>query len=286
MWKHFCVLAIIVGFEWTCPVLNAQMPCASNLTEQYANIIYQIAQISIPDGRRTLPQYAREKGLKTTDVEKLFKGTGQMNCNGKVATANITGKANVLTFAGHQLYEENCGLKEPLKCIFTLDENPGTKEYEIDYSSLKKGDCRAGSITDWATVKLKEMVPNVKPYEIPTDEIPPRIQRNQPLLQASFKHDNFIVDGKYPKTIEECFAQDIDRRPTTPIQTSCNTGGASSGSAQFIREASTGKTVIGALNTREHARLKPGSGYDPDGLYNGSVELRGDFLKAVRENLK
>ncbi|MGZ3721420.1 MAG: hypothetical protein ACXVA9_00735 [Bdellovibrionales bacterium] len=250
-------------------------------------LLHQVVQISTPDGRQTLEQYAAAKKLPVNQVKKLFKATGTINCNGLQGTAQVTGKSNVLTLSGHGFFNQDCKPLNPINCEFTLDDEPGTKAYKLDMSSLKTGPCNMnGSRGDWATVKLTEAVPDILPYDIPTDAEPPRLAKNQPVLQASQKHKNFMDGVKYPKTVEECFVRDVDAHFETPIQTSCNTGKWSSGSAQFITEKSTGNVVIGALNTSEHIDKQAGSGYDSNTLYNSSVELRGDFLKAVRENLK
>lgn len=248
---------------------------------------HNVVQITTPDGRKTLPEYAAAKQLPLALVEKLFKATGKVNCNGHAMTAQITGKNNVLTLASHEFYHRDC-TTEKLTCVFTLDDELGSKEYPLDMPSLKTGKCAySGDSTDWATVKLEGAGPDVLPYEIPSVENPPPLVKGQPVLQVSIKHKNFKVGDKYPKTVEECIVRDVNLHAYVPVQTDCNTGGWSSGSAQFIREESTGKTVIGAINVSESkGEGVPGSGYDPNKLYNSSVELRGEFLKAVMENLK
>lgn len=275
--------------------------CEHAVFEKNCDLIHRVVQVTSEDPskedpqkpeehhRQTQEEYADSNELKRSVVREAFKATGILTCNEKSETAQLTGKNNVLTFAAHIFYNRaDCSRSNPIQCTFALDESSEKVPVDLAPSSLKLGGCGSiASAKDWGTAKLTKPIIGVKPYDIPSDDDPPQLRYGQLVIQSSGPQDNFIVNGRHPKSVEKCFIKDnglvFGQRS---VKTDCNTGRGSSGAAQFVVEESTRKYVLGAINVAEYVTKKPGTGYDVHQLHNSSVELRGEFLKAVRENLK
>lgn len=85
--------------------------------------------------------------------------------------------------------------------------------------------------------------------------------------------------------MEICRAEYIDLKHTiAPIKHSCDTGGGSSGSAQFVTR--NGKMIFVAININHQNKQSDGDDYYADTNYNGATPVSGRLLKAIRDAMK
>lgn len=265
------------------PVAGNEINCRKSASES-CEALHHVIWVTNEDHRKTIPDFARANNIPVDQFERTTKATGVINCGGREYTAQITGKSNVLTTAGHAFWRPDCRKVELKLCGFRLDNDPNAFEYGLK-SEITEGCPFPDMGKDWAVAKLKMPVPRVTPYDIPSSDI--AFSKDKPIRQISAKHENFVVSGSHPKTAENCFWRDPSPFHANVIQHDCNTGLESSGSAQFVREDGTNRFVIGAIHVAERINGNlPGTGYDRMGLYNLSVPLSGAFRAAVMESQK
>ncbi len=241
--------------------------------EEQAALLHRATRIG-RENRRPIPKA----------MEKKFAGTGLIVCGNDTVTAQVTGSANVITTAGHVFSTDDCQPKNREKCHFERTINGRIKEFRLNIKSLKTGGpCPSGErMTDWAVIKLEDPMPDVSPYEIPDEDN--LLKEGENILQITGMSVDYSVNGALPKAMEMCRAEKIDLTALAPVKHSCDTGGASSGSAQFVKRGD--KMIFAAMNVAEHGHLPPGSGFDEEMNYNTSTPVTGRFLKAIREAMK
>lgn len=218
-------------------------------------------------------------------MEKKFAATGLIVCGTDTVTAQVTGSANVITTAGHLFGTDDCQpVNRDNKCKFERTINGKIKSYPLNIKSLKIGSPCASDdrINDWAVLKLEDPISDVTPYEIPEQDN--LLIEGEDILQITGMSIDYSVNGTFPKSMEICRAEKINLTNRSPVKHGCDTGGVSSGSAQFVKRGD--KMIFAAMNVAEHGHLPPGSGFDEEMNYNTSTPVTGRFLAAIREAMK
>lgn len=257
---------------------HAVVPCPPRTgILKNASILHQIVQVGKEDGRQTFEEFAETNG-NLEEIKKTFAATGSVICDGNVQiSAQITMKKNIGTTAGHAFRNPKTCQRLPVKnCYFHTHATPDTK-YEIDMNSIKLEDpCVPGELgMDWAEFKLKKPAP-VAPYKIPeSDEY---LTRDQEITQVTGISKDFKRRNIFPRHIQQCAVRKVGFTKDSFIKTDCTTGPGSSGSAQL----DSNRTMV-SLNVAEIVRKAPGTGFDPNSLYNISVPVAGEFRKAILE---
>jgi hypothetical protein len=225
------------------------------------------------DNRQTLPEYAKSNDVNPSEINKKFSPTGLFSCEGKWATAQLTGANNVVTTASHVFYTRQCKRYKFVKHCFFRPLN-SARRYRVDLSSLLYGCNPDSRDNDWAVAKLVGRVENASFYNIPSPNIV--IPEGQKVTQISYLHKNFKRKGKYPPTVQDCAIR-MEKRSW--YLHDCDSGSGSSGSAQLIEN-----TIIG-INTAESATERDGSTFS-NTHWNLAIPLRGEFLNSIRKLLE
>jgi len=245
--------------------------------ENQANLLHRVARIGKED-RRVIPPA----------LQKKFEATGSLGCGGmRNLTAQVTGKGNVITTAGHTFFSKSC---EPLGakgCVFEVTVDGRKKTYKVKPETLKTGKCpRPDRNEDWATLQLEASIDGVTPYDIPESDL--FLNEGEQIMQISAHHVNFVVNNKTPKTMEECRIRGVFPGHTIPVQTDCDTGNTSSGSAQFVVRDK--KMIFAAMNVAEvrgsDGKLTDGTEFDDQNFFNISVPVSGEFLRSIKEQMR
>ncbi len=106
----------------------------------------------------------------------------------------------------------------------------------------------------------------------------------EPIMQVTGMSINYSVNGAFPKSMESCIAEKIDLNHPSPVKHGCDTGGVSSGSAQFaVRNK---KMIFAAMNVGGTKNAMDGTEFDADTNYNSSTPVSGRFLRAIKTAMK
>lgn len=259
--------------------------------QQYSDLI-QAATIVGEENRETEEQYAKTSQNPIEKVQQAFGATGILNCGGFELTAQVSGKANVLTTAGHMFFDDNCNPKPAVdvsQCFFRKSGNADEKLYYLDAASLKTGKCVVGgNMGDWATVKMTENVEGVEPYHVPSGPVRPKV--GETILTVSGYAMNFNDANQSSSNLNVCSIKEVLPDRNTPLRTDCDTGYGASGSAQFLLGPSgislePEKLILSAINVAQSKTHVDGAEYGPD-QYNISVPVSGKFLDAIKANMR
>lgn len=238
------------------------------------------------DERMTFEEYAKKKNVPVATIEKKFAATGSLVCAGFLSSAQLSGKNNVITTAGHAFHLADCAkmnLEHLRSCYYIHNPGPAETYYDLKTETIKFGGCKSGR-DDWAVAELKKPVGKVKPYLVP-DRDPQYISGSNVIMTAG-SHRDFKRGDRYPKTLTDCQIRDVIPNSDESLRTDCDSGGNSSGGAHLV-ETEKGLEIISVNIGRPNKYDKPprGTPYDKDNYYNVAVPLAGDFLKAVQETI-
>ena len=182
------------------------------------NNIKNVAVYGDRDGRQTEEEYAASHNLNPAYVKSQYASSGQLNCNGWQAEAQLTVKDNIITTASHVLQNsETCATQsKPEQCKFIYKIN--NQEFSIPIDSLLSQGYRCPnrheSELDWAVMKLKYPAQGLHPYRLPTAE-ERAVKEGQKVVAVGAmsidyqKRDSVTGKVSYPRHIEDCEIKDI-----------------------------------------------------------------------------
>lgn len=233
-------------------------------------------------------QKAHPEDKKTTllDVYKKFGATGRFNCGGKMGSANVTIKNDVITLTSHSFFKKDCSpiTDDFSTCNFETIPIPGkaSEKIPIDPDSLVYGsDCPdASDEDDWAVVKLKRNVPDVKPYVVDGKPVVVGMKVVGAMSAVLGFRD---ANGYYPPAITS--GEIKDATSASKWQTFMASNSAHEGSSGGAIALDSGDSLI------LKGIVKRGEGSDMSGTcspYNSSnyalgVGMQGLFLRKARE---
>lgn len=233
-------------------------------------------------------QKAHPEDKKTTlkDVYKKFSATGRFYCGGKMASANVTIKNNVITLAAHSFFKKDCSAitDDFSNCYFEAIPLPG-KAYEqipIDPKSLAYGsDCPdANPEDDWAVVKLKWKVPDVSPYSVDGKDL----EEGQPIVGTMATAKGMKNGGLRPAITIGKIMETTDTSRWQTFRASNSTTGGSSGGAFAIDTGGESLFLKGIVKGGEGPEFSQTClPYDSTENFAFGVTLKGRFLKKVKE---
>ncbi len=204
--------------------------------------------------RYTYEQYAARKGLGPAAILQRYASTSVLRCNGRQATAQLTGANNIISTAGHLFNDRDTCRKisEAKDCEFSVTTLSGIKKYKVAELLATGSKCpeNGGKFgDDWAVLRLRENVRDVTPYKLPmTGDIPKEDESVVAVSGAA--RDFFLFDSRrnkyYPRTIEDCSVKYV--RPVSGdgsyAETDCDAAELSSGGS-LLRSSKTGDVLIG-----------------------------------------
>jgi aerobic-type carbon monoxide dehydrogenase small subunit (CoxS/CutS family) len=260
----------------------------ANSNAHHSDLI-QAATIVGADDRKTEDEYAQSSGSALDRVNQAFAASGILNCGGFEQTAQITGKNNVITTAGHMFFDDNCNARansDVSQCFFRGSGAANEKLYYVDASTLKAGTCqKGGHIEDWAVMKLTEAVEGVEPYRVPSNKV--RFREGDTILNVSSFAVNFKGGNQEQANLNVCSIKAVFPDRYTPLKTDCDTGPGASGSAQFILGSGgvslePANLILSAINVAESKDHSDGADYNDKSQYNVSVPVAGKFYDALK----
>lgn len=276
--KIIFLIFIELFFELTA---NAILPVAPCNRTSFKEIRQLTNYFGSRDPRRTVNQYAAEKGLSVAQVEKQFSATGKITCPGaESGTAQLVGRNNLITTAGHIFYDRNCHPANLNLCYFQTVFGKKVK-VKIKPSTAKIASCLGlspNSKDDWAILELEKPIKSATPYLVPT--APVSFTPGDRITEVSGQSDNF--PHKAPN-IGECSvrAVGLSSYPNIPYVTDCSNGNGSSGSAQLVqREAGWELQAVDVLHNQ---RARDGSDYDlSQSFFTASAPVAGEFYTTLK----
>lgn len=225
--------------------------------------------------RFTFEEYASQKKIPLTDLEKRFAATGNIRCGEHQASAQLTGAADILTTSAHLLFSPTCVPKTEVgpanKCIFLATVNGDRRTFDVKERLASGCDNKIGQEhkwgDDWLIVQLRSPVSGAKPYRIPVkgdvhiDEEP--VVAIEGASRDFFRFSN----GKktYPRSVQECRVRFIREASGegSYVETDCDGAPLASGSS-LLRDTRKGDTLLG--------------------IFRGNFEFSDALEKALREN--
>ena len=232
----------------------------------------------LSDARLTIPEFAHKTGQDVSVFEKRYASTGILACSGTYATAQLTIRHDIVTTAAHAFFDPEGRPRGDLSsCTFNIDVDNAHHSIPIEVSSLRVGSRRPYGVSpvhDWAVVRLKQGVPDARPYSLgtPNDE---RI----PVVMLAHRHRGWVHDGM--KAIEACTlrtAHRVDYGSAREIGIDCSAGEGASGSAILLPGSNT--AMIGIYVGWRSTHPDSAGPYSPNHM-NFGVAVEGPFRNAV-----
>lgn len=287
---------------------NATLPCAHNsallqILRLNPNV-QNVAAYGDHDGRLTEKEYADLHGKTLESIQQQYAASGQLNCNGLIAEAQLTVKDNIITTASHVLEDlETCQhYANAEQCKFSYISKGRRITIPVE-SLVEKGfRCpgRHSPDLDWAVMKLKSPATGVTPYRLP-NENESYVKKGRKVVAVAEMSIDFQkkdpVSGKitYPRHIEDCEIRDLYGAPPRLYGDNCSGSKGSSGGSILSDDMESPAllaTVSYSLETADEALRAKGSGvpnirpYEKDVWQNFSVPVDGAFLNAIRKAIK
>ena len=230
---------------------------------------------------------------------KAEGATGKLDCNGSIATANLTLKNNIITTVSHILWSYDCArLKGPQQCRFIyLVEN---REYSVGVEkSLATGfKCpeKPSRLQDWAVLKLKGPVVGLTPYNVPGAN-DTRLAKNKNVVSVAAMSIDFVRPNpqsgrpENPKHVENCSVEKLFGG-MFPLAVSSNCGNSSGSSGGALLDPDLRSPTLLAITTNNeespqlvNQAIKSGTPnvapYDEQSWANRGIPLNGRFLEAI-----
>lgn len=248
-------------------------------------------------GRLTERQYAAEKGVNLAEIQDRFAATGLLVCGKQTVSAQLTGDRSTITTSAHVFTDPATCMKraDPGDCRFAIASS--RKKQIVDVADMIGQGFQCPRIPkwkgdDWAVLRLKEAIEDIKPYRIPKYE--DRLQEGETVVSVNarnadvFTQDVWTGEKTYPKTIEDCSNQINHYSPVLVLynQSTCDLiEGASGGS--LLREGSDALLAIHNGNDRsDNGKPPDATGRRPYIRFKWSsyhVLVTDEFLATLRK---
>ncbi|MGE4132236.1 MAG: serine protease [Bdellovibrionales bacterium] len=237
-------------------------------------------------GQRYSPaEYSIQKPMDSKLVATLVNAVGVMNCDGALNTAQLTGKNDVITTAGHSFYygpapykgRQTCDEEYPptSNCRFLLLDGTN-RSFRVRMETLRKSCVRGDRNSDWAVAKLEGPVKGIQPLALQGSEAV--FYSGQSIMMIS------TVDGnQINQMVQDCTVYSYGQSALEPIKTDCLTYLGNSGSAQIVRDFH-GNYLLGSIHLGHyHPVDRKDLSFNENYNYRYSAEVYGKFLEAIHE---
>jgi hypothetical protein len=251
-------------------------------------------------GRRTVEQYAVDKGTAKEIIQDRYAATGLLECNGYKATAQLSGDNSTITTVAHTFVDSNTCKKKPANvsdCTFTVTTSKGKQTVNVSEMFGHGFKCpkRPRDSDDWAVLKLKDPIKGVKPYSLPRSG--DGLKKGDKVVSVNaYNNDIFTVNKatgkkKFPKTIEECSDKVNHYDPVEILyfQSTCDLAGGASGGT-ILKADSDVLMAIHKGNLDTDAEVA--AGRDGKSVHKPWVKgqwasyhvlVKGEFLETLRQ---
>lgn len=267
--------ARLLLFQYIAPLLA--LACLVAFTRGAAGAIID------REKRMSWEDYAKSIGKTTEEVYKKFSATGLIICGHEGATANVVLRNDVVLTVAHMFYDEKCQpiIDDFSKCYFRTRPLPGQKAkyIDLDVNSMIFGEkCSLNASFDWVALKLKQPVPDVKPYRIGRKCM---LTENMKVFNIAYYHSGFGDPKDPPPAVQVCnvTTRGFTGRVTGGFLSDCNSAKGASGSAITCGDESD-LYITGMLSMGND----PSYDYKPyDEFKNATIitDVSGDSVRAV-----
>lgn len=241
------------------------------------------AKIVGSDDRMTYQDFAQSKNVDLAEFYAQFEAVGELECPHLAVSAQLVETSNLVLTAGHIFYDNSCEAVDVSKCVFRLKKGNNIIERKIKSGSIETGRCEPGERrNDWAFFVLEESITEVRPFLVPTQ--PPMLKGGDSILQATWSAANYKAPTQDQRHIQNCTIKVVDpSSDAAPMETDCDTGEGSSGSAQMM--ASPAGFVVVAINNSQFVNGKDGDKYQISHFGNVSAPLTGELFTRLWERI-
>lgn len=229
-----------------------------------SSLVHQIAIVDADD-RKTEAEYAAEKNLPISEIQKRFAATGVLSCRGNTSSGQLTHSNSIVTTAAHTFYDpKTCATETaPESCIFTVKVGGVEKSANVLRLLATGYKCpqTPAPTDDWAVLHLTKPINDVEPYAIPMAKhlVESQIWVVGPAISVSGSSDFFRVNratGKkeFPKSIEDCALRKAYWRSGKPVlfDSDCDSGEGNSGGS-LLRRMGSKYVLIGVTKSNNES---------------------------------
>ncbi len=232
------------------------------------------------EGRKTLEDYARERGLDMKTARKFYGASGLVVCGEAHGAGQLTLARDVITTAAHVLFDAN-GAPRAAQCAFEIEVDGVAVRTPIVMDSIVAGSRRPyaqPAVHDWAVAKLQRPLDGVQPYGLA-----PAVAPDKPVELAARGH--FDWGGGRQLSLQSCklYGQAGANAPAPrEFACDCETGDGASGGAVLAENPDGAPTRDLAAIFVGWRSKKPGAvaPFSPT-HYNFTVSVEGGFRAAV-----
>ncbi|MGE4132235.1 MAG: hypothetical protein AB7F86_11395 [Bdellovibrionales bacterium] len=241
------------------------------------SFVASMAMADVTPGKLySVSEFVAAKG-PSSGLGATASAVGVIDCGVKT-TAQVTGKNDVITMAGHNFFwpspQRHCNPSHHVKsCTFQLF---GSKEiYHVRMETLRASCDENRTDQDWAVAKLDRPIRNVTPLEVPG---------NAAIFYSGAKITTISAarDDRSVQMVQECSVYDYGIHAYYPLKTDCLTFDGFSGSAQLIEDPN-GRLILGAIHIGWLGRAGGSTTFNVVNDFRYSAELKGKFLDAIQE---
>lgn len=264
------ILISITTLPHSAAGLSSTVPCRKSQAEKLIDFVKSVKS----SDRKTFDEYAAQRGLPVSTIQKKFAATGLLECGKAQTTAQITESSSVITTSRHFFVanregkcEERAALKVKECYFYTHDGTGWNVQHTVKTDSLKMGACNSQNTEgDWAVLKLDKPAQGIKPYQV--TQVPKGYRESPKVINPAAYSLDFKVGNDYPRVISDC---DLIRVGSV-AETSCTAGQGASGSANLVEDGDKLKIMAIAIGTEQY----------PNGrTINISTPMNGEFYEAV-----
>jgi hypothetical protein len=234
---HFVIVQFILLSSLNAHAFN----CMHRGLQEQVNQITKISWVEEPGelGRRTVEQYAIDKGTTKEAIQDRFAATGLLDCDGEKSTAQLSGDNSTISTVAHAFTDSKSCKKRDVSvrsCTFTVTTSKGKQTVYVSGMVGQGFKCpiKPRDSDDWAVLKLKNPIKGVKPYSLPKRD--DGLKKGDKVVSVNaYNNDVFSVNKagakKFPKTIEECSDKFDHYDPVEVLyfQSTCDLAGGASG---------------------------------------------------------
>lgn len=276
-WMIFCACAALVFaiLPFSAPARAAMAPAPAAVASPVTPVLSFGAQ-----GRRTLEDYARLRGLDLKSARQTYAASGLVVCGAAHGAGQLTLTDDVLTTAAHVLFDAS-GAPRAEQCAFEIESEGATQRIAIDMKTIVAGSRKPyaqPAVDDWAVARLERPAAGIAPYALA-----PAIAPDSPVELAARGH--FDWGGGRNLSLQGCklYGQlTAAAQGQREFAFDCETGdGASGGAVLADQDARAPGRALAAILVGWRSKKPDAPAPFSSTHYNFAVSVEGAFRAAV-----